>query len=87
MEDQIPLEYRFPQMLWKNEFHVIWGKCTFHQFIHNTVEIIFHKFYGKQDSTSVDELMEKHFSMNSVKKRIPQNLWKASFQWNLVFHK
>ena len=35
MEDQIPLKYGFPQILWKTEFHRVCGKCTFHQFIYN----------------------------------------------------
>ena len=48
------------------------------------VEIIHHKFHGKQDST-VDQFMENTFSTKSTENCIPQNLWKL--KWKIIFHK
>ena len=79
IEDQIPLEYCFPQILWKTEFQGIYGKLNFPS-IHLRWKIIFHKFYGKQNSIVVHILIDgSQFSMNFVENWIPQKSKKADF--------
>ena len=51
MEDQIPLEYFFPRIMWKTAF-----QRAFHQFIYDTVENSFPQILWKTGfHNSVDE--------------------------------